>query len=61
MGHFDFVLNSFSRFSENLAALVPQSAAQVGGYIKVESDQPIVTQEIFVKTAEIYVAVPPSK
>ncbi|MEJ2080119.1 MAG: leucine-rich repeat domain-containing protein [Acidobacteriota bacterium] len=61
VGQFDFMLDPFSRFSDSLSSLVPESATQVGGYIKVESDNPIVAEEIFVQANKIYVAVPTSK
>ena len=60
-GRKDLSLDPFARVSANLSELVTESAQQTGGYIQLDSDHPIVAQEIFTQADTMYVAVPPSK
>jgi hypothetical protein len=46
-----------ARFAKTLPELIPATEGQAGGYVLIESTQPLVAQEIF-GSAEFYSAVP---
>lgn len=46
-GRADFILNAGQRLARLLPELVPSSAGQAGGYVRVESSQPLVGQQMF--------------
>jgi Leucine-rich repeat (LRR) protein len=62
VGNADLALAAGARLSEVLTSLVPASADQVGGYILLESDRPVVAQALFGSLDLEYLsAVPPKR